>query len=82
MRHTDKALSQAGHRLTPEERQRIDAAAATLNAAIAGTSLPLLQAAIDAFAAATNPLATLVMNEVLRQSLGGAAADTLNPGSL
>jgi Fe-S protein assembly chaperone HscA len=82
LRHTDKALSQAGHRLTPVQRQQIDATAAALKAAVAGNSLPLLQAAIDTFAAATNPLATLVMNEVLRQSLGGADADKLNPGSL
>jgi Fe-S protein assembly chaperone HscA len=82
LRHTDKALAQAGHRLTTDERQRIDAAAAALKAAIAGSDLPPLQGAIDAFAAATNTLATLVMNEVLRQSLGGGTADKLDPGRL
>ena len=53
----EKALAQAGDRLTPTSATAIDAATATLQAAIAGGDLEALQQAIDAFAAATNPLA-------------------------
>jgi molecular chaperone DnaK len=72
LRHTEKALAQAGNQLTAEQRAKIDAAAAALRTAATGSSLPALQQAIDAFAAATNPLAHLLMNEVLRQSLAGS----------
>jgi molecular chaperone DnaK len=72
LRHTEKALAQAGNQLTAHQRAEIDAAKAALRTAATGSSLPSLQQAIDAFAAATNPLAHLLMNEVLRQSLAGS----------
>ncbi|MBX9624786.1 MAG: Hsp70 family protein, partial [Gemmataceae bacterium] len=77
-RHTEKALTQAGDRLTAEQRDRMAAATTALNAAAAGDDLPALQRALDAFAAATNPLATLLMNEVVRKALGGATPDALD----
>jgi molecular chaperone DnaK len=77
LRHTEKALAQAGHRLTAEQRAAIDSAATSLRTAIAGSALPAVQHAIDAFAAATNPLATIVMNEVVRQSLAGSTEQDL-----
>jgi molecular chaperone DnaK (HSP70) len=82
LRHADKALGSAGTKLTPEERAAIDTAAAGLRAAVGGADLAALQHAIDAFAAATNPLATLVMNEVVKQALGGEKPDDLNPNKL
>jgi molecular chaperone DnaK (HSP70) len=82
LRHTDKALAQAGRRLTPEQRAAIDAAGADLRAAMAGTGLPALQWAIDRFAAATNPLAQIVMNEVLRKAVGGKTESELERGGL
>jgi Fe-S protein assembly chaperone HscA len=82
LRHTEKALAEAGHRLTPEQRQRIDAAAAGLRAAVGGSDLAALQGAIDAFAAATNPLAELRMNEVVRRALGGKGEGDLSPEKL
>ena len=82
LRHADKALTTAGGKLTPEQRTGIDAAAAELRAAMAGADLAALQRAIDAFAAATNPLATLVMNEVVKKALGGTDADKLDPTKL
>lgn len=78
LRHTEKALAQAGDRLTADQRERIDAATVALNRAAGGPDLPGLQAALDEFAAATNPLAHLLMNEVVRQSLGGTKPDDLD----
>ena len=78
LRHTEKALAQAGDRLTPEQRERIASATASLNATTAGDDLSALQRAIDAFAAATNPLATLLMNEVVRKALGGSTPGRLD----
>ena len=77
LRHTEKALAQAGDRLTADQRAAITATTTALRAAAAGSDLNALQAAIDAFAAATNPLAHLLMNEVLRKSLGGTPAADL-----
>lgn len=78
LRHTDKALAQAGDRLTAEQRGRIEAARAALTAASSGDDLPALQRAIDGFSAATNPLATLLMNEVVKKALGGSAPEELD----
>jgi molecular chaperone DnaK (HSP70) len=77
LRHTDKALAQAGGRLTPDQRSAIDDAGAELQEASAGTDLPALQLALDRLAAATNPLAQIVMNEVLRQAVGGRTESEL-----
>ena len=82
LKHTDKGLAQAGNKLSAEQRAAIDAATATLRAAMAGADATALQQAGAAFAAATNPLATLVMNEVLRRSLGGENPDDLDPDEL
>jgi len=82
LRHTDKALAEAGQLLTAEQSQSIAAATTTLKTAIAGHDLDALQQALDAFGVAVNPLATLRMNEVLRQALGGEKPDDLNPEKL
>jgi molecular chaperone DnaK len=82
LRHTDKALAQAGDRLTPEERSAIDTAGAELRTAMAGTELPTLQRALDRFAAATNPLAQIVMNEVLQKAVGGKTEADLDARSV
>ena len=78
LRHTEKQLSRAGDRLPPEQRSAIVAATASLRSAAAGSDLTSLQRALDAFAVATNPLATVVMNEVLRQAVAGTEAKKLN----
>ncbi|HJZ54839.1 MAG TPA: Hsp70 family protein, partial [Gemmataceae bacterium] len=82
LRHTEKALAQASDRLPAEQRQRVDTEMAALRAAIGGNDLAALQGAIDAFGAATNPLAQLVMNEVLKKALGGEDPGKLDPGQL
>lgn len=82
LRHTDKALVEAGHLLSPQERHSITAATTDLQMAIAGNDLEALQRSLDAFGAAVNPLATLRMNEVLRKALGGEKPDDLNAAKL
>ncbi len=82
LRHTEKALAQAGDKLTPAQREAIASAAAALRAAVAGTDLPSLQHALNVFVGVTNPLATLVMNEVVNKALGGTDANTLDAHTL
>jgi molecular chaperone DnaK (HSP70) len=77
LRHTEKALAQAGHALNAEQRTAIDSAAASLRSAMAGSDVNVLQAAINAFANATNPLATILMNEVVKRSLAGTTEQSL-----
>jgi molecular chaperone DnaK (HSP70) len=78
IRHTEKALTQAGHRLSAEQREAISQAMGLLHAAMAIDDVNRLQAAGTAFNDAANPLAQIQMNEVLRQSLGGQNPDDLN----
>jgi Fe-S protein assembly chaperone HscA len=80
LRHTEKALAQAGDQLTAEQRDRITAATAALNTAAAGDDLPALQRALDGFAAATNPLATLLMNAAVKAALAGKREGDLAAG--
>ena len=82
LRHTEKALAQAGDRLTAEQREAVASAGAALRAAAAGTDPAALQRVIDAHAAATNALATLVMNEVVRKALGGTDGRDLDADKL
>jgi molecular chaperone DnaK len=82
LRHSDKALGEVGDKLTSGEREAIIAASDALKAAIAGDDLDVLQNALDAFARATNPLATIRMNEVVRKALEGADPTKLDPTRL
>jgi FeS assembly protein IscX len=82
LRHTDKALAEAGDRLTTEQRDAIASTTAELNSAIARNDLDALRQALDAFGAATNPLATLRMNEVLRKALSGTDPTKLDSTKL
>ena len=77
LRHTAKALDQAGAELTPEQRLRIDSATATLTAAMAGTDADDLHRAVDAFGAATLPLAELLMNATAKKLLTGQRDDAI-----
>ncbi len=77
LRHTAKALDQAGAELTPEQRLRIDAATVTIRAAMAGTDADDLHRAVDAFGAATLPLAELLMNATAKKLLRGQRDDAI-----
>jgi Fe-S protein assembly chaperone HscA len=82
LRHTDKALAQAGDRLTADQRAAVDAAGGDLRAAIGGADLAALQQSLNRFVAATNPLAQLVMNDVLRKAVGGKTEEELGSSEL
>ncbi len=82
LRHTDKALNQVGTKLTGDQLNAIKAAMMTLKSAIAGHDLSTLQQSIDLFNQATNPLALLQMNEVIRNRLGGQEADSVDPDNI
>jgi Fe-S protein assembly chaperone HscA len=80
--HTDKMLAEHGSSLEPAVRERIVQAAAELRTASAGDDLSTLQRAIDAFAQATNPLAVVAMNAVMRKALAGLEPEQLDPEKL
>jgi molecular chaperone DnaK (HSP70) len=69
LRHTEKSLGAEGISLTPDERERIAAAAALTRQAMQGTSDDALQQALDGLNAATLPLAEQLMNAVVRSTL-------------
>ena len=82
LRATEKGLPKPGNQLTQEQRDAITQTTAILRAAMQGNDLPSLQAAITAHAGATNPLATIIMNEVVRKRFSGSGEDKLNPDEL
>ncbi len=77
LRHTAKALIQSGADLTAEQRQRINAATTDLTAAMSGTDANTLHTAVDAFAAATLPLAEMLMNATAKKLLSGQRDDAI-----
>ena len=79
LRHTEKGLADAGDKLSPEQREDVASTAASLRTAIAGNDLAALQRAIDTFGQATNPLATIIMNEVVRKRFGGTDEGSARP---
>jgi Fe-S protein assembly chaperone HscA len=80
--HTKKALDEAGAHLAPAERDAIREATSVLQVAMNGTDLDALQHALDDFGRATNHLATIRMNEVVRKALEGADPTKLDPTRL
>ena len=82
LRHTEKGLSQAGDKLTQAQHDAIASTGAALRTAMAGTDITALQEAGMAFARATNPLATLMMNDVLRKRFGGSGEGELDAEKL
>ena len=71
LRHTAKGLAAAGDSLAADERTAIDAATTRLQAAMAGSNLAALRQALDAFGAATQPLAERLMNAAVKATLAG-----------
>jgi Fe-S protein assembly chaperone HscA len=82
LRHTEKLLAEAGNRLSTEQRAKIATATAELRSVIAGNDLTALQGGLDEFGKIVNPLAELVMNEVVRKKLSGTDPDNLDPTKL
>lgn len=78
LRHTTKALATAGDALTPGELAAIDASAAKLRQAMAGTDVEALRLAAKDFETVTVPLADAQMNVNAKQLFGGQSMDTLD----
>jgi Fe-S protein assembly chaperone HscA len=82
LRHTEKGLEVAGHKLTADQRQAIEKAVTAVRTAMAGDDGNRLQAALDAAAAATQPLAELMMNTVLTATFKGHTPGEVRPDLL
>jgi molecular chaperone DnaK (HSP70) len=80
LRHTEKGLATAGANLTPQQRQRIDAAIAGVKAAKEGDAVDRLRTALDELAAATQSLAETLMNAVLTATLKDKTVEDVKPG--
>jgi molecular chaperone DnaK (HSP70) len=71
LRHTEKALQQAGNKLSAEERRRIEAARSELLLAMAGNDVDCLHRTLAAVGDATLPLARIIMDSVVNAALKG-----------
>ncbi len=82
LRHTAKALTEAGDHLTVEQRAAIEVISGELRGAMAGTDVDALQRIAAAFGKATLPLAEVLMNAVAKKALGGKTETDLDAGKL
>jgi Fe-S protein assembly chaperone HscA len=80
--HTKKALEEAGKHLSTAEHDAIREATSSLQVAMNSDDLDALHHALDVFGRATNHLATIRMNEVVRKALSGSDATKLDPTRL
>ncbi len=78
LRHTEKAIGEAGERLEAEQRRRIDTAVDNVRAHLDGNDPQPLRSALDNLAAVTQPLAELVMNAVVSAALKDQKPDELS----
>jgi Fe-S protein assembly chaperone HscA len=82
IRHTEKALAVQGAQLSPEQRARIEAAVVQVKEKILGEDVDRVQRAVDELAAATVPLAELMMNAVVKATLQGKQMQEVDPTNL
>ena len=82
LRHTAKALTEAGDRLSADQRAAIEVISAELRGAMAGADVDALQRIAAAFGQATLPLAEVLMNAVAKKALGGKTETDLDAGKL
>jgi molecular chaperone DnaK len=78
LRHTEKALAQAGDQLSAGQRQQIEEARTRLRLAMRGDDVDALQKAVAAFGDATLPLAQIVMDQVATAALRGKGEKELD----
>jgi len=71
LRHTEKALVEAGEQIPSELRQHVESVQLKLRAAMEGSDVNSLQQALDAFGHETQPLAEMLMNAVVKATLAG-----------
>ena len=69
LRHTEKALAQAGDKLTANQRAAIEEAATQVKSTMAGSDVDALHRAVALFGEATRPLAEILMNTVATAAL-------------
>jgi molecular chaperone DnaK len=74
MVHVERALRQAAHLVSPEERERIDAALAALRLAREGEARDRIQEKTHELNRITEPLAKLMMDSALKGALGSKRA--------
>ena len=75
--HVGRALRQAGDLVSPEERARVEAAAAALTAARAGADRGAIRDRTTELNRATEPLAERMMDAALRGALASKRADEI-----
>jgi molecular chaperone DnaK len=71
LRHTQKALANAGQQLSELQKQAIVSATSKLNEAIESKDVDQLQLSLTQFNDATRPLAELLMNSVVKATFAG-----------
>jgi molecular chaperone DnaK len=79
LRYTEKALIQAGNQLSSEQRSGIEEAKQQLRTAMSGNRVDELQQSLTRFNQMTNPLAEVLMNQVIKETLGGKNEEDLDP---
>ena len=82
LRHTERAWAEASEFLTESERERITAARSALQAAMSGKDVDALFRAGKVFEEATLPLATVLMNAVVKKTLSGKKSADLDANQL
>jgi molecular chaperone DnaK len=82
LRHTEKALAQAGDQLSAGQRQQVEEARGRLHAAMQGSDVDALQRSVAAFGDATLPLAQIVMDRVASAALLGKGEGDIDPDRL
>jgi Fe-S protein assembly chaperone HscA len=82
IRHTEKALVEAGSHLSGAQRQRIGETLTEARDAMQGSDVDSLQRAADDLGAATLPLAELVMNRVVQATLQDKRMEEVQPEKL
>jgi molecular chaperone DnaK len=82
LRHSEKGLASEGENLTPEQRQRIEAAMAWTRQAILADEPNRLHEALDELNKATLPLAERIMNAVTKAALRDRKMEEINPNKL
>ena len=82
LRHTEKALAQAGDKLSPEQLQLIETARTRLQSAMARSDVDMLNNAAVAFGEATLPLAEMLMNAVVNAALKGKGPEQLDANNI
>ncbi len=81
LKHTEKALAEAGEVLSDADRTAIDAAITELRTALAGTDVDALRRTVATLGTVTRPLAEARMNAVVKKALGGRLeADVVGAG--